>query len=173
MQAYANNPQHLRRFLLTAAGLYLVWFFVYEQWLKPLGHLDEVLCLNIADVSAATLRLFGLSGSVDGRVVLVAGQPAVLVGTPCNGLVLYALFAGFVVAFPGGSWRRKLPFIGAGLLLIYLLNILRVGALALNHLYSRSTVDFNHHYTFTFVVYACIFLLWVLWVRRFATVPRA
>ncbi|GAB2964084.1 archaeosortase/exosortase family protein [Hymenobacter coalescens] len=173
MQAYATHPRHLRRFLLTAAGLYLLWFIGYEQWLKPAGRLDEVLSLNIAAVSAGALRAVGLAGAATERVVSVGGQPAVIVGDPCNGLVLYALFVGFVLAFPGGGWRRKLPFIAAGVAAIYALNIVRVGALALNHLYSRSTVDFNHHYTFTFVVYGCIFLLWMLWVRRYATSPDA
>lgn len=172
MQAYATNPRLLRRFLLTAAGLYLLWFFGYEQWLHPLGHLDEALSLNIASTSAAALRALGWAGSAAGRLVSVGEQRAVFVGDPCNGMVLYALFAGFVVAFPGGGWRRKLPFIVGGVLLIYLLNVLRVGALALNHIYSRGTVDFNHHYTFTFVVYGCIFLLWMLWVRRYALLPH-
>ncbi|MCC3159928.1 archaeosortase/exosortase family protein [Hymenobacter sp. 15J16-1T3B] len=173
MQAYATNPRLLRRFLLTATGLYLLWFFGYEQWLRPLGHLDQALSLNIAAASAATLRLLGWAGAAAGRTVSVDGQEAVLVFDACNGLVLYALFVGFIVAFPGGGWRRKVPFMAGGVLLIYLLNILRVGALALNHLYSRSTVDFNHHYTFTFVVYGCIFLLWMLWVRRYAVQPHA
>lgn len=172
MQASSPNSRLLRRFLLTAAALYLLWFAGYEQWLKTQSHLDETLSLNIANVSATALQLVGFGGTVEGRVVSVAGKPAVVVGDQCNGLVLYALFAGFVLAFPGGSWRRKLPFIGGGIALIYLLNVLRVGALALNHLYSYGTVDFNHHYTFTFVVYACIFLLWVFWVRRYAVVPR-
>ncbi|OON66754.1 exosortase X [Hymenobacter sp. CRA2] len=171
MQSYSTNAPQLRRFLLTAAGLYLLWFFGYEQWLKPAGHLDEALSLNIAAASATALRWVGMAGSVAERTVLVDGQPTVWVGDPCNGLVLYALFVGFVLAFPGGGWRRKLPFMAVGMALIYVLNILRVGVLALNHLYSRSTVDFNHHYTFTFVVYGCIFLLWMLWVRRYATSP--
>jgi len=168
MQSYTSNPRLLRRFLFTAAGLYLLWFFGYEQWLKPAGQLDTALSLNIASASTAALRLFGMNATTEARTVVLEGQPAVWVGDPCNGLVLYALFVGFVLAFPGGGWRRKLPFIAAGMLAIYGLNILRVGALALNHLYSRSTVDFNHHYTFSFVVYGCIFLLWMLWVRRFA-----
>ena len=46
--------------------------------------------------------------------------------------------------------------------------MLRVAALALNHQYARGSLDFNHHYTFTFVVYACIFGLWMLWARRLA-----
>ncbi|GAB3830638.1 exosortase X [Hymenobacter jeollabukensis] len=173
MQAYATNPRLLRRFLLTAAGLYLLWFFGYEQWLHPLGRLDEALSLNIATASAAALRLLGWAGSAAGRLVSVDSQPAVLVFDACNGLVLYALFTGFIVAFPGGAWRLKLPYIALGIGIIYLLNVLRVAALALNQLYSRSTVDFNHHYTFTFIVYGCIFLLWMLWVRRYAVLSHA
>lgn len=172
MQANANT-RLLRRFLLTAAGLYLLWFFGYEQWLHPAGRLDEALSLNIAEASAAALRGLGWAGTATGRLVSLGGRPAVFVGDPCNGLVLYALFTGFILAFPGGRWRHKLLFAAGGILLIYLLNVLRVGALALNHLYSNSTVEFNHHYTFTFVVYGCIFLLWMLWVRRYAPLPHA
>lgn len=168
MQSSASDSRQLRRFLLTAAGLYLIWFFGYERWLKPTGQLDEALSLNMAAVSAAALRGVGLEAGATERVVLLAGRPAVWVGDPCNGLVLYALFAGFVLAFPGGGWRRKLPFMAAGMAAIYALNVLRVGALALNHQYARATVDFNHHYTFSFVVYGCIFLLWMIWIRRFA-----
>jgi exosortase/archaeosortase family protein len=81
--------------------------------------------------------------------------------------VLYALFGGFVLAFPG-PWQRKLWFIPLGMALIWVLNVLRVAALALNHHYAHQSVDFNHHYTFTFMVYACIFGLWMLWARRLA-----
>ncbi|AYA37504.1 hypothetical protein D3Y59_10870 [Hymenobacter oligotrophus] len=168
MQSPNPNSQQLIRFALSGAALYLLWFFGYELWLKPAGKLDEALSLNLAQVSAAVLRAVSIPAAAAGRLVLVAGKPAVWVGNPCNGQVLYALFAGFILAFPGGGWRRKLPFMALGMAAIYVLNIVRVGALTLNHLYSRGTVDFNHHYTFTFVVYSCIFLLWMWWVRRFA-----
>ncbi|UYZ57819.1 exosortase X [Hymenobacter latericus] len=166
-----RTPNHraLLRFALSAGALYLLWYVGYELWLRPAGKLDEALSLNLASVSAAVLRAVSVPAAAAGRMVLVAGKPAVWVGDPCNGQVLYALFVGFILAFPGGSWRRKLPFMALGILAIYGLNIVRVGALTLNHLYSRGTVDFNHHYTFTFVVYGCIFLLWMLWVRRFAS----
>ena len=52
--------------------------------------------------------------------------------------------------------------------IIWGLNVLRLAALALNHQYAHRSVDFNHHYAFTFVVYACIFGLWMLWARRLA-----
>ncbi|QNH62726.1 exosortase X [Hymenobacter sediminicola] len=160
----------LRRFLLLAVGLYLVWFFGYEQWLRQDNRLDTFLSINIAKVSTAALQLFGFPASLaanNPQLLLIEQKMAVFVGNPCNGLVLYVLFAGFVLAYPGPV-RRKLWFIPAGILAIYLLNVVRVAALALNHYYAHQSVDFNHHYTFTFVVYGCIFLLWMLWARRLA-----
>ncbi|TGE27295.1 exosortase X [Hymenobacter metallicola] len=168
-------PADLRRFLLLAVGFYVLWFFGYEQWLAVDGRLDAALSANITAASAGGLRLLGYDSAVHGLdpyLLLLNSQPVVHVGNPCNGLVLYALFTAFVLAFPG-PWRRKLWFIPLGIVVIYLINIVRVGALALNHLYSHQTVDFNHHYTFTFVVYGFIFLLWMLWARRLASPSAA
>ena len=165
----AGNPL-LFRFLLVAVAMYLAWFFGYEQWLAHDGRLDAALCQHIARSSVAVLRALGFPAALDARIptlVLMAGEQSVVVGVPCNGLVLYALFAGFVLAFPG-PWAHKAWFIPAGIALIWLLNVGRVAALAINHHYAHQTVDFNHHYTFTFVVYACIFGLWMLWARRLA-----
>ncbi|QKG56343.1 archaeosortase/exosortase family protein [Hymenobacter sp. BRD128] len=153
------------QFLLVAAGLYLVWLIGYEGFIGPDGRLDTWLSTNIAAASAGLLRLLGFTASTaPNSLLLMDGRPAVIVGAPCDGLVLYALFAGFIVAFPGPP-RPKLWFIPLGVLALYLLNIVRVGALALNQHYAHRSVDFNHHYTFSFVVYAFICLLWVQWVR--------
>ena len=146
--------------------MYLLWFFGYEQWLALDGRLDTALCANIARASARMLRGAGFDAAVALKniyLLLMSGHPAVIVGIPCNGLVLYALFGGFVLAFPG-PWQRKLWFIPAGMALIWALNVVRVAALAINHYYAHQSVDFNHHYTFTFVVYGCIFGLWMLWM---------
>ena len=158
----------LLRFIVVAGAMYLVWFFGYEQWLAPDGRLDVRLCNDIAGASVLLLRGFGFDATLsptNANLVMMSGQPAVVVWPACNGLVLYALFGGFVLAFPG-PWQRKLWFIPGGVLLIWLLNVGRVAALAINHHYSHQTVDFNHHYTFTFIVYGCIFGLWMLWARR-------
>ncbi|MDO7886210.1 exosortase X [Hymenobacter cheonanensis] len=155
------------QFLLIAAGLYLGWLLLYEGMLGPDGRLDHWLSVNIAAASAGLLRGLGFAASVGGdtSVLFMGNRPAVVVGSPCNGLVLYALFAGFIVAFPA-PLRPKLWFIPLGMGLLYLLNIVRVAALALNQHYAHQSVDFNHHYTFSFVVYGCICLLWMWWVRR-------
>ncbi|MDO7848398.1 archaeosortase/exosortase family protein [Hymenobacter sp. M29] len=160
----------LFRFLLVAGAMYLTWFFAYQQWLGPDGRLDAALCSQIAAASTALLQVLGFDAAIaptDAQLLLMSGQPSVIVFPACNGLVLYALFGGFVLAFPG-PWRRKAWFIPAGIALIWSLNVLRVAGLAINHHYSHQTVDFNHHYTFNVVVYGCIFGLWMLWARRLA-----
>lgn len=169
-----TNNRVLYRFLLVAVAMYLVWFFGYEQWLAIDGRFDTALCVQIANTSVNILNGLGFPAGIDLQVaslITMNGNPAVIVGIPCNGLVLYALFGGFVLAFPG-PWKRKLWFIPMGMALIWCLNVLRVAALALNHYYANQTVDFNHHYTFTFVVYGFIFGLWMLWARRLA-IPSA
>ncbi|WP_201977139.1 exosortase X [Hymenobacter rubidus] len=160
----------LLRFVLVGVAMYLVWFFGYEHWLAVDGRLDAALCNQITSASVAVLRAMGFHAAVDStkaNLVLMNGQPSVIMFGPCNGLVLYVLFMGFVLAFPG-PWLRKLWFIPLGIALIWGLNVLRIAALAINHTYAYGSVDFNHHYTFTFVVYACIFGLWMLWARRLA-----
>lgn len=162
------------QFLLVAAILYVGWLMVYEGIVGPDGRLDYWLSANIAAASAGLLQVLGFAAGATNGVpeLLMNGRPAVLVGSPCDGLVLYALFSGFIIAFPGPV-RPKLWFIPLGIAALYLLNIVRVGALALNHYYAHQSVDFNHHYTFSFVVYGCICLLWMGWVRRYGTPAAA
>ena len=160
----------LLRFALLSVGFYLLWFFGYERNLALDGRLDNALTHNIAVLGAAGLRLLGFGASVSeaqANLILMRGVPTVFIAPYCDGMVLYALFAGFVLAFPG-SYQRKLWFIPLGIGLIYLVNVLRIIGLCLNHHYAHHTVDFNHHYTFTFIEYGFIFLLWIWWATRLA-----
>lgn len=165
------RPAHpARRFLLLLAGLYGLWALGYDGLLGPDHRLDQALSANLAAAAAAVLRLAGWAASpapTNARLLVLGSQPAVVVGDPCNGLLLYALFAGFVLAFPGPG-RHKLWFVPLGIFIIYVLNVGRVALLALNHLYWHATVEFNHHYTFTLVVYGAIGALWMGWARRAA-----
>lgn len=165
--------QRLPRFLLTAALLYVAWYILYHHLIRAGGSsssLDEALCRHIAEASAACLRGLGYDSMTKGTLLHLNGWHVVTVGWQCDGLPMMALFAGFIIAYPG-PWRTKLWFIPAGLLIIHGLNILRVAGLALNQVYSRTTTDFNHHYTYTIIVYGCIFWFWTIWVRRFASPP--
>ncbi|MGI4835012.1 MAG: exosortase X [Janthinobacterium lividum] len=159
------------RFLLVAAGLYALWLLVYEGFVGPDGRLDALLTEQVAQAGAWLLRALGFAARTPPGAALLYmdGLPAVIVGAACDGLALYALFAGFVLAYPGPG-RVRLWFVPLGVVSLFLLNVVRVAVLALNHHYAHRSVEFNHHYTFNFVVYGCICALWVWWVRRYGHV---
>ncbi|MFN8154235.1 MAG: exosortase family protein XrtF [Bacteroidia bacterium] len=158
-------------FLLKAVVVYILWFVSYDFFVAPDGRLDEWLNAKVAEHSAGILSLLGYQGStapgVAQTLIRIDNTVMVGVGNPCNGLELFALFTGFVLCFPG-PWRNKWWFILLGVAGIHFINVLRATALALIQLKTPEYLDFNHHYTFTVVVYSFIFLLWVTWANKFS-----
>ncbi len=161
-------------FLIKAFGLYLFWYILYDLWLHPKSTLDNIVSENLAYWSSLVLDLGGFrtidykTVSTDNITVIgVDGTHGLWVGDPCNGITLFALFVGFVIAYPG-SIKNKLWFIPSGMILIHIINILRIVSLCLIVYYAPNTLAFNHTYTFTILVYACVFGLWLLWANKFS-----
>jgi exosortase family protein XrtF len=156
----------LSRFLVLILAFYLIWYLIYDLWLHP----AETIDLFVIDITVAAskwlLELFGYTVFTGAdRLIGVDGTGGLWIGDNCNGIALFALFTGFILAYPG-NWKKKLYFIPLGIILIELLNILRVVALAILDTKSRAWTEFNHTYTFTIVIYGFIFLMWMLWVNK-------
>jgi exosortase family protein XrtF len=164
------------RFFLIGAVAYLLWFLAYELWIHPRGSVDLALIDNLIRLSGAALETLGYqllpepANAEQIRTIGVQGGHLLWIGDPCNGLGLFAVFTIFLLAYPG-PWRHKAWFIGVGLLSIHLINVLRIVALCIVVTIDYELLNFNHDYTFYVVVYGWVFLLWWVWVTRFA--PRA
>ena len=170
MKGVLKNP--LFRFVLFASTLYLVWYVLYEFYLKIHTSFDEVVIGNLVFLTKKLLHLLGYkltsySDVAYSNVVQIVDSLGVTVGAPCDGIVLLALFTVFIIAFPG-SWKHKLWFLPAGLISIHLINVLRIAALAIIVDINPAWLDFNHDYTFTILVYAYVFFLWYIWVNKFS-----
>ena len=103
-----------------------------------------------------------------GKVVGISGTAGLLISPSCDGLNLMVLFAAFIGAFPGTIYS-KFWFIPVGILIIDALNVLRIVILSLILLYKPSALSFNHSYTFTLIVYVVIFLLWIVWLKKYSS----
>lgn len=166
-----NKP--LSRFLIKAVVLYLGWHLLWYNWIEPDGTVNHYLTYNTAWISELVLNAFSshsftLSPFEEENTYLFKdGIPVVLIEHGCNGLILMILFAAFVIAFPGPA-KEKLWYVPTGIVSIYLINSLRVIGLAVNHIISKESFDFNHKYTFTILVYGAIFMFWMIWVNRFS-----
>ena len=163
----------LARFLVTAILLYVGWTALYELWIHPDRTLELWIVQSISDSGAYLLKMMGYELITSEfmeehyRTMGIDGTHGVYISDSCAALPLMALFAGFILAYPG-NWKAKLAYIPIGIASIHIINIIRIIGLMLLAKHAPSSLDFNHHYTFTFVVYAYIFLLWVMWVNKFS-----
>lgn len=164
--SFLKNP--VFRFLSTVFLLYILWYLVYNLWLHPNEKFDLFVIDITVSLSKWILELFGYvvyTGS--DRLIGIDGTGGLWIGDNCNGIILFSLFAWFVIAYKG-KIKYKIPFIVFGIASIELLNVFRVVALAILDTHSRAWTEFNHTYTFTIIIYGYIFMLWMIWVNRFA-----
>ena len=173
LTALATTLRDLRktptfRFFGLAFLAYVVWSVAYEQVLKPRTTLDEVVIEHMVSSTEAAFRAAGWpvgtypQPATHRDRVGVAGHAGVQIGAPCDGVALFALFAIFILAFPG-PLLRKAWFIPAGIGLLHLANIARVVILARIQATAPEWLEFNYDYTFTVLIYGLVFALWCLW----------
>lgn len=160
-------------FIIKTGVLYGLSYFVYEFFIKPSTRIDQLLIRKIINFCEVILNLLGYKTFAsketdDIQVFGIDGSNGVWIGGPCNGITLMFLFAIFVLAYPGNQ-KNKFWFIPLGILFVHLINVFRIIALAIIAYYYPQYLDFNHTYTFTFLVYTLVFALWILWVNRFST----
>lgn len=163
------------RFLVTGAVLYTAWYLLYEFVLHPHGALDRAVIDNLVWLAGGMLQVTGYEllpdpGFDSNRYLGIQGGSHLWIGDPCNGVSLFAVFLIFLLAYPG-PWRHKLWFGALGLLSIHLINAIRVAVLCVVASIDYDLFNFNHDYTFYVVVYGWVFLLWAIWVKRYA--PRS
>ena len=134
MRPILQNPFYA--FLIKAFGLYFFWYLFYELWLHPNGTFDSLVINNLVFFSEFLLKGMGFhlipsdSAGDTIRVVGIDGTHGLWIGDPCNGISLFALFAGFILSFPGPA-KQKLWFIPVGIAFIHLINVIRISALTL------------------------------------------
>ncbi|MDZ7714580.1 MAG: archaeosortase/exosortase family protein [Balneolaceae bacterium] len=151
-------------FFAKVLGIYICWYLIYELWLLPDGTLDEWLALNIVDVSVGLLNTFGYETYRAGRMLGIGEANGILLVDGCTGISAIGLFVGFVAAYPG-RWIPRLAFIGFGIGVIYLVNIIRICFLAITQITHPKLFDITHDYSTTAIFYIVIFALWVIWAN--------
>jgi exosortase family protein XrtF len=160
----------LLRFLSLGFAGYLLWYILYQYFLKNETLLDEWLIHSMVLSVEWFLRMLGYplyelaGGGFRWQLGIAQSVGLLEIGDACDGLVLFVLFGVFILAFPG-PWRRKFWFIPAGVVAIHMANLLRVFSLVLLNYYRPSALAFNHDYTWTVLIYGFIFWLWYLWTE--------
>lgn len=158
-------PENIRPFILRAAILIVVWELLYNFVLKPSGIPDDQLTRIVQVGAMKLLSLFYTDIGEDGNIIVLNGSKAVSIARQCNGLELIVLYLGFIICLPSNP-KRMLLFGVVGTLIIYILNIIRTAILAVMYDINHSMTDFAHHYVFKIIIYAVVFLGWVLYMKK-------
>ncbi len=139
----------------------------YIPFLAEKLNLVEGYRMFLLYASEVFSRISGFESQVMLPYHLKVGNSGITLVYSCMGYGLMSLWLALVIAYPS-RWKQKiLPLIG-GLILINLLNILRIGGLAI--LYSEGKTEIfswiDHHTLFNTVVYVVMFIVFVIWIRK-------
>lgn len=158
-------PANVRPFIIRATILVIAWELLYNFILKPTGIPDDQLTAAVQFGAIKILSLFYSNIGQDGNIIILDGENAVSIARQCNGLELIVLYLGFIICLPSNP-KKMILFSVVGLAVIYILNIIRSALLAVMYLQDHSLTDFAHHYVFKLIIYAVVFLGWVLYMKK-------
>ena len=97
----------------------------------------------------------------------VNGKRVARIVEGCNAVSVMILFTAFIIAF-SSTVKRTALFIIAGIVIIHLLNIARVGLLCIAYFHYPEYQKLLHDIVFPLFIYGVVFVLWLLWVLKFS-----
>lgn len=89
----------------------------------------------------------------------------------CTSVSVMILFLAFIIAF-SGKLKATVLFGIVGLTLIYITNIFRIVLMTLAIYHYPEYQNILHDIVFPGIIYGMVFLLWVIWVRKFAIINK-
>ena len=182
LNTWQQIPVEVQQFLKQALLLFIIWELLYHLFLFNGRIIDKPLTDWSANGALQIMQVFYPNGRLLVKeeckyttepphdlfcmdMLYMDGRKIVGVADPCNALELYALYLGFLIAYPS-SVKRKLLFSSAGIVIIYIANIFRLAALGSMNMHRMVSIDIAHHYVFKIIVYALIFGLWVVFTGK-------
>jgi exosortase family protein XrtF len=96
--------------------------------------------------------------------ILLENRPVIAVHEGCNGINVWIIFTGFMIALRVFT-RRTLVFWLCGTVILHLANLVRILLLFGVSLTHPEKVYFFHKYFFTAALYVVVFGLWYYWIK--------
>lgn len=159
-----------KRFAVKAFVLAILFNVTYIFYLSPTRLFDRPLTNFTATITNYLLNHFyklgfSLKEVHRGELIIYLKNGLLLIGDACNAFKLYVLYLGFLLCVPGAIAKKLLYFI-SGFAMILALNLIRIIALVWLLFNKPEWTNVAHHYIFTTIVYGCMFMLWVSYLKE-------
>jgi exosortase H (IPTLxxWG-CTERM-specific) len=141
----------------------------------PVQHVDVRFSQWLVQVSHGLIQVCGGRATREAAILRAPTGFAVEMRDGCNAVNVTILLWSAVLAFPA-SWKMRLLGIGAGTLIIQVVNIFRFISLFYLGQYSMTWFDFAHAYLWESLIVLdtmVVFWYWVTRVLRFNAAPNA
>ena len=183
----ASFPPQIKAFVIRAFILFVVWKGLYLFFWAESRALDDPLTKLVGKhtvwvldkinpshefIAKPKVALKNFEGEIQvSRVSMIYsdGKAIMNIADECNGLELFVLYFGFLIAMPA-TLKRKFLFGLSGIFIIHAVNILRCVGLGLLLMNWDAAFDIAHHYIFKIMVYSVIFILWVIFSKNLSLI---
>ncbi|MCS3532483.1 exosortase family protein XrtF [Chryseobacterium sp. JUb7] len=159
--------------LLRFIIIYLVLLFAYQFYLNSfkesgLDPFSRLIAEQVRYIQNSMGLPTQLYNDVKGEQVwfYVKNVYATRMVEGCNAISVMILFLSFVFAFYKGS--RTFIFAFVGLILLYIMNLLRIVGLNLVMTDYKEYGKVVHDFVFPAVIYGSVVVLWLVWIKFFA-----
>ena len=131
----------------------------------------------VTEQSEFVTELFGYDVYIDqnyqelSMMFMVNESYVVKIVEGCSSISIIVLFLAFIISFKG-RWYHTIWYAIIGVILIYVVNILRIVLLALAIYHFPEYQAVLHNIVFPSIIYGMVFLLWVIWVRQFSIIGK-
>jgi len=164
------------KFILTFLIVYAVLSFGYKYYLllsEDAGFFPDYVTNLTARQSMSVLNSLGYNTQIEPHPnepsinLIINTKYVARIIEGCNSLSIIILFVSFVISF-SDTWKSTLLFLLGGGVLIYAINLIRIVVLSLGLYHYPWRREILHTVIFPLIIYGMVFLLWMVWVNRFA-----
>ncbi len=125
------------------------------------------MATHVANVTAHILKWLGYQFTLTNNTIIYSSNVGVHIVWACSGLKQAYIFT-CIIGFYRGSLRNKVWFIPIGLLVVYIVNVIRITAIAALIKDHPDWFYHLHEHLFKYLFYAIIFGMWVIWEEKFS-----
>lgn len=174
MKNYLTQFKPFLIFICTFFVAYIGLTLLYKFYLNSFGPNDvDGITVTVGKNVEQLMQMFNCDIKVHKNradswlEVWYNGKYYVRIVEGCNAVSVIVLFVSFVLAF-SGKFKTTLSFILSGVLLIYILNVVRIALLIVLLFNFPEYKHFLHGTLFPLIIYGLVFLLWIFWVNKFS-----
>ncbi len=185
---YTNRGKPLKKFSITEfkptifflvkfIGIYVVANLLYGIYVTSFSPAPDPITRIVTINTSFILNACGWDTSFEDSVkdptteLIFGNKRTLAIYEGCNGINVIIIFVAFLFAF-GPIGKTLWWFIPLGIAVIHVMNLLRIVLLFWVSVYLPDMMYFTHKYFFTAILYIVVFLLWIVWVRKFSN-PKA